>query len=80
MIYRMLKKVKYKGIANHLVKIFLITFSFVVTVIAVPSAFFPPVQALKPFADSTPFFSSLLTILSSVNSMSRLNVICTCLI
>ena len=50
----MLKKSKSKGMANLLPKVFSIAFSLLVTVSAVPSGFFAPARAFKPFADCIP--------------------------
>ena len=49
-----LKNSKSNGIANLLSNIFLISFSWVVTVSAVPSAFFVPNRAFKPLVDRMP--------------------------
>ena len=47
-------KSKSKGMAHLLPKVFLIAFSSVVTVSAVPSTFFAPAPVFKPFADCIP--------------------------
>ena len=49
-----LKKSKSRGIANRLSNVFLIAFSRVVNVSAVPSAFFAPTHAFNPFAACMP--------------------------
>ena len=49
-----LKKSKSNGIANRLPTVFLMTFFWVVTVSAVPSALFAPIRAFKPLADCMP--------------------------
>ena len=49
-----LKKSKSNGVAHRLSKVFLIAFSWVVTVSAVPSDFFAPTRAFKPLADCMP--------------------------
>ena len=47
-------KSKSKDMAHLLPKVFLIAFSSVVTVSAVPSTFFAPAPVFKPFADCLP--------------------------
>ena len=49
-----LKKSKSNSIANSLSNIFLMAFSWVVTVSAVPSDFFAPTHAFKPLVDCMP--------------------------
>ena len=49
-----LKKSKSNGIENLLSSVFLIKFSWVVTASVMPSAFFVPTRAFKPFADCMP--------------------------
>ena len=48
------KKSKSKGIANLSSNVFLIAFSLVVTISAMPSAFFAPKSAFKPLTDCMP--------------------------
>ena len=45
-----LKKSKSNGISNHLSNVFLIAFSCIVTVSAVPSALLAPTRAFNPLA------------------------------
>ena len=52
----MLKKVKTESYCKYFSKNVFDYISLVVTVIAVPSAFFPPAKAFKPFADSALIF------------------------
>ena len=49
-----LKKSKSNGIANRLSNVFLIAFSCVVSVSAVPSTFFAPIHASNPLVDYIP--------------------------
>ena len=49
-----LKKSKSNGIVNLLSNVFLIAFSWVVTVSATPSAFFGPAHAFKPLTECMP--------------------------
>ena len=52
-----LKKSKSNGIVNLLWNVILITFFWVITVIAVPSANFAPTRAFKPLVDCMPWSS-----------------------